>query len=774
MIKSYLKSALRNIARQKGYSLINIAGLAIGIASSLAILLWVVDEVSYDKFHTRADSVYRCYRELVWNGQTRFSEAISLPVGPAAEERIPGIIGHTRIIDNYVKLNYETSSTFGHALIVDPSFTTMFSFPFLEGDPQTALSVPNSVVLTQSAAVELFADQPAMGKVLDNGLVVTGVVEDVPRNSSIEFDYLVPLAYAEQTGQIEPDEWYYFNSETYFLVREDADITQVGLQIKDMFKELDPEATIQLRLQPLADVHLKGISGGGPIVYVYIFSAAAILLLAVACVNFMNLATARAARRTVEIGIRKAVGASRSQLAIQVLIESLIQSVAATILALCLLEASLPALEELFARQLTLELSAGMIAALVTLTLFVALAAGSYPAVVLSSFGPAGVIKSRASTGPRSMNRMRKALVMFQFAVSTGLIFCALVIHDQMNFINNRDLGIERENIVCIRTSELAGDYETFKSELLQHSGIRSVSAIMEPPAWCGWHSVGFDYEGKPEDENIRIGVAWVDHDYVDLFGLDIVEGRNFSREFATDESGGYLINQAAAKAMGMESPVGKSLDVGDHPGSIIGVVKDFHYASLHSAIGPLAIGIDKSNFEWLAIKLSPDNISGSLDFIEGKYRELRYGEPFHHRFFDDLLGREYRAETRTGKIILSFTLVTILVACLGLFGLAAYSAQRRQKEIGIRKVLGSSVAGIIRLLTTEFLVLVLLGNAIVAPLVYFATSQWLKEFAYRIELGWEVLALSSTLGILIAIATVCFQAVRAAQTNPVDSLKYE
>jgi len=774
MFANYFRSALRSITRHKGYSAINILGLAIGIASSLAVFLWVADETGYDKFHANADSIYRCNRQVNWNDVTKYSEVMSPPVGPTLKDRTPDIVEYVRTFGAVRKLGYEQVRTIERGLYTDPSFLNVFSFPLVKGDPGTALSVPNSIILTETTARKLFGDADPMGRILENGLVVSGVARDVPGNSSIEFAFLIPVEYGVQIGQIEPHEWFYFSSETYFVIRDGADIENVGLQIRDLFQEQDSETSLKLLLQPLTDIHLVNPGGGGRVVYVYVFSIVSILLLAVACVNFMNLATARASRRMSEIGIRKAVGASRSELIWQVLTESLIQTVAGALIAICLLEAALPRLAGLFGKQIVITYSPLVILGLIAVTVLVAVAAGTYPAVVLSSFRPASVLKGKgAANGHPLMNRLRRVLVVFQFTVSSGLIFGALVINSQLNYIDNKNLGLEKDNIITFRAEGLADDYETVKSELLQHPGVLGVTATMEPPAWCGWHAVGFDFEGREEGQDIRAGFAWVDYDYLDLFGMEIVEGRKFSREYTTDETA-YIINETAARAMNMDEPVGKTLGLVEQPGQIVGVVKDFHFSSLHTEIAPLIIGIDKSYYDYLCVKMSPDDIQGTIEFIKQKWNKLRFGEDFTYRFFDDLLGRNYRAEVQISKIVLTFTLITVFVACLGLFGLAAYSAERRTKEIGIRKVLGSSETDIVGLLTKEFLLLVALGNILVAPVAYYTASRWLENFAYRNEPGWETFALSSAIAVLVALATVCYQAIRAARSNPVEALKYE
>jgi hypothetical protein len=775
MILNYIKSAFRNIARHKGYSLINIVGLAVGIISSLAVLLWVLDEISYDRFHTNASSIYRCYRQLVWNGETRFSESSAIPLGPAVKEGTPGIDEQVRVLFYYQKLQYEKESIYKGGMYVDPSFLRLFTFPLLKGDPESALDAPNSIILTEKTARGLFGEQDPMGETLESGLIVTGIAENVRHTSSLHFDFLIPIAYAGQTGLVSNDEWWDFCCDTYFLLHKDAKPNDVGLLIKDFYTSIDSEAEIELHLQALTDIHLKGLEGTRRIVYVYVFSIVAFLLLAVACINFMNLATARASKRAKEIALRKTVGADRLQLIYQIMIESAIQTVAGVFLGICMLELALPTLTELFGKKLALVMSGEIFLILAGITFLTAMAAGSYPALVLSSFKPASVLKTNKSgNGNKSMNLVRKALVVFQFTISIGLIFMALVIYGQLNHIDNMDLGIDTENIVTIYAEGLDQDYAAVKNELLKYSGIQGVSAVYEPPAWCGWYTVGFDFEGKEEGKDIRSGVAWIDNDYIDVFGLELVEGRNFSQQYPSDETNAYIVNEAAVQAMHMDSPVGKSLDAGDRPGEIIGVVKDFHFSSLHQGIGPLILGMDKSSFRRLCIKISPEDIQGGLGYIEKTWNKFRSGDLFKYRFFEDLLDREYRAENRIGRIVLAFTVVTVLVACLGLFGLAAYSAERRTKEIGIRKVLGSSIAGIVKQLTREFVFYVIFGTILATPIAYYIASHWLESFAYRIDLSWELPVFAGGLAIIIAIATVSYHAIKAARANPVDALKYE
>jgi len=774
MIACYLKSAVRNILRYKGYSFINIIGLAIGLAGSLIVFLWVFDEIRFDSFHTNADSLYRCYRKVVWNGEQKYNEATSMPIAPTLKERVPGIGEFTRTTTDYTTLTYQTESTHGSVLYADPNFLTVFTFPLIEGNPHKALSEPNSVILTHESAVRLFGTANPVGEILDDGSIVTGIVENIPHNSTIEFDFLMPLARAERDGIVQPDEWWDFGMDTYFLIENNIDINEIHTQIRNLYAGIDSESNIELLLQPFKDMHLRNLDGGGRIVYVYIFSIVAALLLLVACINFMNLTTARAAKRATEIGLRKAIGARRSQLIAQLFVESTLQSAIAAALAVCILELLLPMLTGFLGKELVFTYSAETILIMVAVILITALLAGSYPALVLSAYRPATALKKVSTGGSKSTNTIRKGLVVFQFAVSTGLIFSALVINGQMQHINNRDLGINHEHIVELRIDELDRDYAAIKSELLKYSGIKGVTCVYAPPVWCGWYMTGFDFDGREEGQDIRTGVSFIDYEFVDVFGLEVVQGRNFSREYSTDEHEGFLVNEAAVRAMHMDSPVGKNLTFLERTGKIIGVTKDFHFSSLHHKIAPLIMTIDSSYYRRLCIKIDPEDIPGSLNHITANNTKFRPGREIGHRFLTDLIDRGYAIEIRTGSIILAFTVLAVLIAGLGLFGLAAYSAERRTREIGIRRVLGSSVTGIVSMLTREFIILVIIGGVIATPLAYYLTGRWLDGFAYRIGIGPSVFLIAGLLTVAIALAAVGQQAIRAARANPTKALKYE
>ncbi len=774
MLKNYFKTALRNIIRHKGFSLINIVGLAIGMTGCIAILLWVSDELSYDRFHKNAKNIQRIYRTVENDGRVRILESTSSPIAPTLKQRYPEIKEFVRTYSNYSRLEYGTESNLAQGLAVDPSFLEVFTFDIIDGDKSTALQAANSIILTESLAHRLFGNDNPIGKTLKNGTVVTALAAAPPPNSSIEFEYLMPFKKAIESNQV-VEEWFYFTCDTYLLLEDNANAETMGAKIKDLFSEQDETSSVLLYIQPLSDVYLKGLQGMGRIVYVYVFSVVAALLLAVACINFMNLSTARSAKRAKEIGLRKTIGATRTQLVAQIMIESIIQTILAAILAISLLQIILPSLANFFGRELYLDFSSSLIVGIFSVSLVTALLSGSYPALILSSFRPASVLK-RTTTGTDhgGMSIMRKILVVFQFTISTGLVFAALVVYLQMDMINTKDIGIERDNIVVVTTDGLKDDHQAFITELKKHPGITEVSAVFDPPAWCRAYVSGFDFDGMAENQNLRAGLAFADYNYLDIFGLELVAGRNFSPDFPSDRRNAYIVNESAAEAMHMDSPLGKQIHFDENPGTIIGVVKDFHFASLHDQIGPLIISLEKEYYRRLCIKISDDNIPASLAHIENQFKAFRPGDTFSYRFFDELLGRQYEREQRIGRIVIAFTIITACVACLGLFGLIAYSAERRTKEIGIRKVLGSSISGIVGLLTREFIVLVILSNFISIPISYYIATQWLGNFAYRIDLGWELYAITSITTLLVALLTVSYQAIHAARANPVASLKYE
>ena len=773
MFRNYVTVALRYIAKYKGFSTLNIIGLAVGMAVCLLIMLWVQDELSYDRFHSRGDNIYRVNRTRPTEGRALSDELLSAPVGPKILAEVPEVASQCRVADLQLPLERDNKIYHTWGYIVDSSFFDIFSFSLERGDVGSVLSEPNSIILTEAAASRIFGEQDPVGQSLGDDLTVTGVLADFPGKSHLDFDFLVPMAYGEQHGVVIPDGWFNFHIYTYLLVHKGASEDVVAAKIKDIYLEQDPESHIELSLQPLKDIHLHNPGGGGMIVYVYIFSAIAMLVLLIACTNYMNLATARSDRRAKEIGLRKTVGASRGQLALQMLGESCVSAVVALLVAAVLVELVLPSFNDLAGKRLAMDLSGGTLLMLLCLACFTGLMSGTYPALYLSQLAPAAILKGTGRTDRGSVKTfLRRFMVVFQFVLTTGLILAALVIHNQLTFVRHKDLGITTDNVVCIPTSNLDSDYEALKHELTALPGVLGATASYDPPAYCNWWVTGVDYEGMDEDRPLRIGTAWVDFDFVDVFHLEVVQGRAFSRDFASDVDKAYLVNEAAVKAMGLKDPIGKRLDY-PQSGTIVGVVKDFHFSSLHNRIRPLLLA-PSVNYRYLNLLLASDDIPGTLARVEEVWTEFRPGATFSHEFLQDKISRNYRDEQRLGTIISSFTGLAVLVCVLGLLGLIAFATERRTREIAIRRVLGAPGSSVVRLLSREVILLVLIANIIAWPLAGYFCNRWLETFAYRIEISWATFAVVAALTLAVATATISLQILKAARTNPVEALRHE
>ncbi len=784
MLKNYLKIALRNILRHKGYSFINIAGLTLGLACFILIGLWVRDELSFDRFHEKKDRIFRILNK-VESGQLIPSPTYAL--APALKEEYPEVEEYSRVwpwagsLVRYQDKRFEEE----RINLADPGFFRMFSFPFLLGDPETALADRNSIVLTETTARKYFGDEDPLGKVLfldeyNAGFVVSGIIKDVPSNSHIQFDL---LARVELLGEDRLARWQEWMGPCYVLLRPGTSGADVTSKIADIYKKHeDPEATYVPILQPLTEVHLHESGRPAGLQKVLLFSLIAIFILVMACVNFMNLSTARSARRAREVGIRKVVGAHRPQLIRQFLGEALVISAIALFLALALVEALLPRFNLFAGKNLSLLSDAGLFMMLILLLVILAtgLLAGSYPAFFLSSFSSVEALKQRPGSRGRGA-AIRKGLIIFQFAISVGLLTCTLVASRQLHHIQTMDLGLNREHVVILYNNPgLRKNFDTFRNDLLIEPSIRSVTSAAQGPTWVG-QSFSINWEGNPSENMLGVDYTVVDYDFFQTFGMTMVRGRAFSREFPADEDGACIINETAAKRMGVEDPVGMTVYMA-HPAwpesfrqaRVIGVVKDFNARTVHTAIPPFVFRMYKPWHQYVFIKVDGTRIPEALKRIEAAFEQRSPDYPYRYLFYDEAFNRQYASERQLGVLFNGFGVLSIFISCLGLFGLAAYTAEQKTKEIGIRKVLGASLPGIISLTTKEFLKWVALAHLIGWPIAYFVMSQWLREFAYRVGIGPVVFALSAGLTLLVAFLTVGFQAVKAALANPVESLRYE
>jgi putative ABC transport system permease protein len=783
MLTNYFKIALRTLRKHTGYAFINIAGLAVGLAACLLIGLYVHDEVSYDDFHAHADRTYRVLREFDIPDLHVTIQTTPPALASALKESMPAVEAAVRV-NRASPVVERGTQKFVEAdfIVADVGFFEMFSFPVLHGE--ASLDRPGTLVLTKAMATKYFAEDNPVGQNLlvgNDALEVVGVIADVPANSHLQFGFVSALEAPEPN-------WGLNNFLTYVLLREGASPEAVTPQIADLIRlNTDPEDEREgndfiPHLQPITGIHLGqgvavDIGSQGNILYVYLFTALAAFIVLLACINFMNLATARSAERAREVGMRKTLGARRVQLAAQFLGESVLMTALALVLALVLCQLTLPLLNNLADKSLAFSTlyNGPQALILVGLALLVGLVAGAYPALVLSGFQPSRVLKGAALPG--GGDQLRKGLVVFQFAISIALLVGTGVVQHQLGFMKSAGLGFDADNVVLIEQANFLGSQrETFKQQIAQVPGVEAVTSGFSMPGTffinSMWQPVASE-EG-PETEAQNMDYSFVDFDYTETLGIEIVAGRSLSQEFATDSSAAIL-NEAAVRDFGWspEEAIGQRLAQGQTEYTVIGVAKDFHYRSLHAEIYSLALFGPRRAPRYVAARIAPEDMPGTLAALQGIWKQFS-DLPFEYAFLADDLAAQYRAEDRLAKVFGVFAGLAILIGCLGLFGLAAFMAAQRTKEIGIRKVLGASVGSLIGLLSKDFLNLVVLAFLIAAPVAYFAMNWWLEDFAYRVEISWPIFLMAGSLALAIALLTVSYQAIRAAVANPVESLRYE
>ena len=800
MIRNYFKIAFRNLVKRKSISLINIFGLAIGITCCLLIMLWVADEMSYDRFLDNSDRIYR----IDWrsdNPQTRTPHPMSYTITkdfPEVENAVsltplfgPGLSRVTHSVRYQDKIFDEPGF-----YAADTTFFDVFNFALVKGNPKTALKNPLSVIITEEIASKYFGTDEPMGKTLrfENSfdLMVTGVIENIPANSHFHFDFLISynaLRYIETGNWLEWEDFGHYN---YILLSKDVNSNDVHRKIPEWFLKYNDwsessvnrfrNGEIGFNLTPITDIHLKSnirweLEPNGNIVYVYLFSFAALFILVIACINFMNLATARSMERSREVGLRKSVGAKRSQLFYQFLGESILTSFVAVLLSIAFGEIFMSLFNGLTGKELNLAYFKNIegLAILTGIILFAGVFSGSYPALVLSGFMPANILKNNIKSEYKS-KYFRKVLVVFQFSASIILIFGTFVIYNQLHFLKTKNLGFEKEQVlvVPIKNPNIRTNYESVKSSFLRNPEIINVSAVSNVP--------GRNFNQNPiqwkEESTVDVSEMRVDFDYFKTMGIKIVNGRSFSKQFSTDFGNNFILNQAAAREFDWDSPLDKEItwydDEVTRTGKVIGIAEDFHFQSLHQEITPLIFQIFPGDFNYFLIKISPVNLSETLSYLEKTYREFNPGYPFEYTFLDQEFASLYNSEEKMGKIFWIFSGLAIFIACLGLFGLAAFTAMQKTKEIGIRKVLGASVSNIVKMLSKEFIFLVTLANVIAWPTGYYIMNNWLSNFAYKTGISAWILILSGIIALIISLITVSYQAIKAAFTNPVDSLRNE
>jgi putative ABC transport system permease protein len=786
MIKNYLKIFLRNLWRQIGYSSINILGLSVGMACSLIIVLWAWDEISYDNFHLNRNQLYLVVQRQDFKTETIIVETTPSAIAYHLKKDYPEIIDSTRIFFNSCVLNYEDKHFFETINFVDPSFLEMFTFPLVKGDPGTVFSEPSSMVITEKMAKKYFGSSDPLGKIIivDDryDFKVTGVLKDIPRNSSIKPDFLVPLENIEKWA-IDLNDWGLSRFYTFVQLQKNISYKNFSIKIYNFFRKYFPEKKIRsIFLHPFSQYHLYSIDGnGGRIILVGFFSVIALFILLIACINFINLSTGRAIRRSREIGIRKVVGAARITLVKQFFMESGLMVVVALILALLWIKLALPAFNQIAMKQLTLDIfSPGMLLALIGTAIFTCLLAGSYPALFLSSFQPANILKEIGESSGRK-GRLRKLLVFVQFSISVFLIIGATVIYKQLYYIKSRDLGIDKENIIHIPIKVNIGNkYKTMKDEWLKNPNILNVTISSHLPTNITNQTGGWDWEGENSTPTLLMAFALFGYDYTDTFKIPMVQGRFYSKDFSDDES--IVINEKAAEAIGLRSPLGKRLS---HLGlgkkfNIIGVVKDFNFMSLHHKVQPLVLMLKSEMANGLIfhrhifIRTSPGNIEDTIKYIKDIYKKISHDSAFDYNFLEDEYDKLYQGEQRIGKLIGAGAFLAIFISCLGVVGLASFMVEQRTNEIAVRKVFGASIPAIIKLLLKEFIRLILAANALAWVLAYFAMDKFLQFYASRTSLSWWIFVVTAAFSLGIALLMISFQTLKVALKNPVESLKYE
>ncbi len=785
MFKNYLKIALRNIKRNKGYSFINIAGLAIGMACCILISIWVLDELSYDHFHPQADSLYRVEGNLDFSGRNYHVNVTPYPLAPALKEEIPDIQDATRYVGvGGQLLRYQDKAFFENNIrAVDPSFLFLFAFPLVQGDKETALNSPYSLLLTEEMAEKYFGKSVPIGQTVtinnQHEFTVTGILKNIPHNTILQFDFLIPYKYLESIG--ETSESFGFNSiPTFVKLLENTSVEQVNEKIHGFIRSRIPQIGTTLELMPFSRIHLHAYSGwvkeAGAIKYVYIFSIIAFFVLLIACINFMNLSTARSAGRAKEVGMRKVVGALKRHLIRQFYGESILYAFIALIFAIIIVTTLLSAFSQLASKELSWNVTGIgiLLFGLLAITLFTGIVAGSYPALFLSTFQPVRVLRGSLKTGAASKT-FRRILVVVQFSLSILLIIGTTIVYRQLNYMKYRDLGWDKEQLLYIVfRGDMGESYETLKAELKKDSRIMGITASLHLPTNIGSNAGGADWDGKDPELPVLIGISSVDFDYIETLKIDMAEGRSFSKEFSTDTQTSFIVNEEVAKIMDKESVVGERFRFQGIDGTIVGVMKNFHFQSVRSTIEPLAIVINPDYFQFMLIRLAPGDVEGSMKSIEETWNRIVPNYPFEFNFMDERVDQMYRAEERIGTLLRYFSGLAVFIACLGLFGLASFTAEQRTKEIGIRKVLGATAPKITLLLCGESFLLVIAANVVAIPAAYLLMKNWLQSYAYRTTLNVTIFLAAMALALMIALISVSFQAVRAALADPVDSLRYE
>lgn len=796
MLRNIFKIAIRSILKDKSYSAINILGLTIGITCSLFLLMYILDEVSYDRYHTNADNVYRIVSNVKEPDDAFTWAFVQAPLGAELQDNYPEVENAVRFFPTQRTLykNGETEFYEEDFFLTDSTVFEMFSYEFLAGDPKTSLQEPFNIVLTQSVAKKYFGEDLALGQSLQNQqgetFKITGVIKDVPLNSHFRFNALISKSTRPQFTNSQS--WGGFGVFTYIQLPAGYDLTKMYASFDKIIKEkvnpifAEAGIKVQYQLQRITDIHLYSkiqdeAESGGDISYIYIFGAVAAFMLVIACINYMNLATARSANRAKEVGIRKVMGSQRGQLIAQFIAESVVLALTALVFSLILIYALLPVFNEIANKQLQFgEITQPIIlASLFGIVVFVGVVGGSYPAFYLSGFNPVTVLKGKLAVKGASVF-FRKSLVVIQFSISVFMLISTLIVFDQLSYMRNKDLGFDKSHVLRLSLSrETIGNAPVLAERLRQASGVDNVGRANTAPG----QGIGKllmqvdDNEGKLVNRGVDLFVA--DYDFIQTLGMEIVQGRDFSRDIPSDTTFAVLVNESMVKRMAWDNPIGKRFVLDGQNGplekKVVGVIKDYHQNSLYDAIEPLMI-MRGDQLRFVFVKTKEGDVKESLASIEKIWKEVYPNAPFEYHFLDQDFDSQYKADEKRSTIFTAFSGLTIFIACLGLLGLAAFTTQQRTKEIGIRKIVGASVVGLVTLVSKEFFLLVGIGLVLAFPVAWYFTDTWLQNFAYRIDLKgeWITFILSASLAFVITMVTVGYHVLRAAIANPVKSLRDE
>jgi putative ABC transport system permease protein len=790
MLKNYIAVALRNILRNKMFSIVNILGLAFGMGSALLIFLWINDEMGVDKFHRKVSQIYRVMENQKYTDGRLFTFASTPgPMAPFIKDKYPEITLASRYTWQVNELfQVGEKAFFEEGRWADQDFLQIFSFKVLSGNIETALKDKNSIVIGRAMAEKFFGKEDAVGKVLlmntKDSFTVTAVLDDIPKNSSMQFQYLLPFELFFEKNKEWIDQWGNNNIRTFIQLADGTNLDEFNKKFRHEVKEHEKDSNTELFAYSFADSYLhgdfeNGVQSGGRIEYVRIFFIVAVFVLMIACINFMNLATAQASKRAKEVGLRKVIGAFPNQLFRQFMGESFLTVLLSSLIALLLVLLTIPAFNELTGKNLGLFLlDYKIVLIFVGILLFTSFLAGGYPAFFISGYKPVEVLKGQLKSGS-SASMFRKILVVLQFSFSIILIISTVVVYRQMNFMENRDIGFQRDNVFYMwMQGEMGDKFETVRHQLLSNPSIESVSATSQLPIDIGNSTSGVQWEGKDPSERILFSNLTVDYDFVQMMKMSMIEGRAFDRAIVNDSTN-YIVNEKAAAKFGFKAGTAdQELTMWGRKGKIVGVVKDFNFGSLHNPIEPLILRIPRGNhgneYSCLLVRVKPGQNAEALKHAETVWKQFASVYPFRYSFLNQDWENFYKAEDQRGKVFNSLSFLSIFISCLGLFGLSAFSAERRTKELGIRKVLGASRTGLVGLMGREFASLVVIAAAIGCPVGWYFMDKWLTSYAFHVEVGWLSLVGAAFACLMVSLFTVAYHSLKVSATNPANSLRYE